>query len=81
MSNRYFVLTKNIPFEDERELHLQFKYHLEHVVKVGYMPESNESNSKDVLVSGRDGETITQIFGGPNERFIHLYHIDELPKL
>ncbi|WP_187322241.1 hypothetical protein [Serratia marcescens] len=78
MSNRYFELTENIPFEDEMELHLQFRHHLDHVVKVKYM---SESSSNDLVVSGRDGETITQIFGGPDERFIHLYHINEFPKL
>ncbi|HCA7858257.1 hypothetical protein AAD050_12030 [Enterobacter hormaechei] len=77
MAFRYFELTENVPFEDERELHAQFKHHLEHVVKASFMPGKNE---KHVIVAGRDGESITQIFGGPDEKFIHLFHIDEYVK-
>lgn len=77
MAFRYFELTENIPLEDERELHAQFKHYLEHVLKVSFMPGTHE---KHLIVEGRDGESITQIFGGPDEKFIHLYHIDEFVK-
>ena len=78
MANRYFELTENIPFEEERELHAQFKHHLDHVVKAMVI---SEYQGKHLVVAERDGETITQIFGGPDEKFIHLYHIDEYPKI
>ncbi|EFE3694612.1 hypothetical protein FT227_22480 [Escherichia coli] len=77
MAFRYFELTENIPFEDERELHIQFKHHLEHVVKALFMPGIHE---KHLIVEGRDDESITQIFGGHDEKFMHLYHIDEYVK-
>lgn len=78
MANRYFELTENISIEDARELHAQFKHHLEHVVKAEFI---SNSQGKQVMVSGRDGESITGIFGGPGEKFIHLYHIGEYVKL
>lgn len=78
MANRYFELTEIISYEDERELHAQFRHHLEHVVKATFMPDSR---GKHLVVHGRDGDTITQIFGGPDEKFIHLYHIDEYERL
>lgn len=78
MANRYFELIENIPYEDERELHAQFRHHLEHVVKAQFMPGTK---GKHLIVSGRDGESKTAIFGGPDEKFIHLYHIDEYERL
>ncbi|NWC65138.1 hypothetical protein [Cedecea sp. P7760] len=77
MAFRYFELTENIPIEDARELHAQFKHHLDHVVNVGFIPGTD---GKHVVVSDRDGESIAAIFGGPDEMFIHLYHIDEYMK-
>ncbi|QKN82080.1 hypothetical protein [Scandinavium goeteborgense] len=78
MAYRYFELTENIPFEEEKELHAQFRHHLEHVVKAMFMPDSR---GKHIVVSGRDEDSITAIFGGPDEKFIHLYHIDEYEKI
>lgn len=77
MVNRYFELTENTPIEEQRELHAQFKHHLDHVLQVAYMPGTNGNH---VIVAGREGESITSIFGGPEEKFIHLYHIDEYSK-
>lgn len=78
MAFRYFELIENIPIEGARELHAEFKHHLGHVVKAGFIPGTN---GKHVVVTDRDGESITAIFGGPEEKFIHLYHIDEYEKL
>ncbi|UXY08996.1 hypothetical protein N7922_13955 [Kosakonia sp. ML.JS2a] len=77
MAYRYFELTENIPTEEDRELHAQFKHYLDHVVNVGYVPGTYGTH---VIVSDRDNESITAIFGGPDEIFIHLYHIDEYMK-
>ncbi|MEG2266667.1 MAG: hypothetical protein RSA84_11025 [Acinetobacter sp.] len=74
MTNRYFELTENIPFDEAPELHKQFKHYLDHDLKVMFMPNSK---NKHVVVAGRDGESITEIFGGENEKFIHLYYIEE----
>lgn len=41
------------------------------------MPGTHE---KHLIVEGRGDESITQIFGGHDEKFIHLYHIDEYEK-
>jgi hypothetical protein len=35
------------------------------------------TNGNHVIVADRVGESITQIFGGTDEKFIDLYHIDE----
>lgn len=78
MAFRYFELIENTPIEDARELHAQFLHHLNYVVKASFMPGTNE---KHIIVADRDNESITQIFGGPDEIFIHLYHIDEYVKI
>ncbi|KAA5972321.1 hypothetical protein F3I52_09225 [Pantoea sp. M_8] len=55
-------------------LRAQFRHHLTHVVKASYMPGTNGNH---VIVVDRVGESITQIFGGTDEKFIDLYHMDE----
>lgn len=77
MASRYFELTENTPIEEARELHAQFRHHLDHVVKASYMPGTNGNH---VIVADRDGESVTQIFGGLDDKFIDLYHIDEYSK-
>lgn len=74
MSNRYFEMSEYIPIEEKRELRAQFRHHLNHDVKASYMPGTNGNH---VIVDDRVGESITQIFGGTDEKFIDLYHMDE----
>ncbi|KNC11574.1 hypothetical protein AC790_13480 [Pantoea sp. RIT-PI-b] len=78
MANRYFEFNEQIPIEEARELHAQFRHHLDHVVKASYMPGTNGNH---VIVADGDGESITQIFGGEDEKFIDLYYIDEYSKI
>ena len=77
MANRYFELTENIPYEDARELHDQFKHHLDHVLRVSFMPESK---GKHLMLVDSDGRSQNELFGGPEEKFIHLYNIEEYSK-
>lgn len=74
MAHRYFELIENKSIDEDRELHAQFKHHLDHVVKVTYMPDTN---GKHLVVTDRDEESIEAIFGGPNNIFVDLYFFDE----
>lgn len=78
MANRYFELIERTPVEEERELHAQFKHHLDHVVKASYIPNTN---GRHLVVTDRDDETIEAIFGGPNNIFSELYFIDEYSRI
>ena len=75
---RYFELTENVPSEENRELHNRFILHLKHVVGVSYMPGTN---GKHVIVNDEQSRSIAEIFGGDNEEFLILYHIDEYQKI
>lgn len=78
MVARYFELTENVPFEENPELHKRFILHLKHVVGVTYMPGTN---GKHIIIDDDKSRSITEIFGGDDEEFIILYHIDEYQKL
>lgn len=78
MADRKFELILNTSIEDEKELHAQFRHHLEHVVKARVIPGTQ---GKYLLVSGRDEETKDQIFGGPECKFKSLYHIIEINQI
>lgn len=78
MAERKFELILNTSLEDERELHAQFKHHLDHVIKAVVIPGTK---GKHLLVQGRDGETLEEIFSGQDGKFLNLYHISEIDEI
>lgn len=78
MADRRFELILNTSLEDERELHAQFRHHLEHVVRADFIPGTKGMH---LLVRGREGETVGEIFGGHDGKFKSLYHISEIEEI
>lgn len=77
MANRYFELTENIAYDEAPELHNQFMHYLRHELKATFITETKD---KHVVVADNQARTISELFGGPEDKYLNLYHIFEFSK-
>lgn len=75
MSQRTFELSTGIFESDNRDLHASFRHHLDHILKVSYIPDTRPMR---IVLEDFENRSFEELFGGKDGEFNGLYHIMEI---